>query len=102
MTLKHTQIDPTTANIPLIALLVSLNLIVIVCDLAEVDQVYHYSIFGLLGFSAAARFAHLGYMHPRAVSPPVRRIALKYFALGVALIVTGFGVSPIVVVRHSI
>lgn len=65
----------------------------IVCDLSEVNQVYHYTIFGLLGFVAAGRFLQLAYMHPKAVSPPVRRVAARYFFTGVALIFTGFAVS---------
>lgn len=65
----------------------------IVCDLSEVNQVYHYTIFGLLGFVAAGRLLQLAYMHPKAVSPPVGRVAARYFLTGVALIFTGFAVS---------
>lgn len=87
------QTDPTTSNLPLIALLVTLNLIVIACDLAEVNQVYHYTIFGLLGAGAAGRFLQLEYTHRNALSPAVRKKAVAYFFSGVALILAGFAVS---------
>lgn len=89
----QTQIDLDTTNYPLLALLLTLNLIVLACDLAEVNQVYHYTIFALLGFASASRFAYLGYNYPQAVSPQVRRQAIRYFLLGVLSIVTGFAVS---------
>lgn len=63
------------------------------CDLAEVNQVYHYTSFALLAFASAGRFAWLAYKYPRAVSPQVRRDALAYFGLGAATILTGFGVN---------
>ncbi|KAK9893935.1 alkaline phytoceramidase [Cystobasidium minutum MCA 4210] len=84
--------DPTTSNLPLIALLVTLNLIVIACDLAEVNQVYHYTIFGLLGAGAAGRFLQLEYTHRNALSPAVRKKAVAYFFSGVALILAGFAI----------
>lgn len=87
------QIDPNATNYPLLALLITLNLIVLVCDLSEVNQVYHYSIFAFLGFASASRFAYLGYTYPNAVSPQVRRQAIIYFFSGVATIFTGFAVG---------
>ena len=73
--------------------LIGINLVVLICDLLEVNQAVHYASFALLGIAAAGKFVWLVVAHPKAVSGETRRKVLDWFAFGTACILFAFAVS---------
>lgn len=92
------------ADYPLGIFLIGINLVILICDLLEVNQLFHYSSFALLGIAAAGKFVWLVVAHPNAVSGETRRKVLDWFALGTACILFAFAVSdnPTVIVRSGL
>ena len=80
-------------NWPLAAFLAVVNIAIIACDLAEVNQWFHYTAFAALGVAAALRFVWLVVQYPKALNPQVRQEVLRTFATGTALILGAFAVS---------
>ena len=81
------------ADYPLGIFLIGINLVILICDLLEVNQAFHYISFALLGIAAAGKFVWLVIAHPNAVSRHTRKKVLNWFALGTACILFAFTVS---------
>lgn len=90
----HRQPDAQSAiDWRLAAFLIVVNLVILACDLAEVNQWFHYTAFAALGIAAALRFAWLVVQHPRALDAKVRKQVLLTFAAGTLTIFVAFAVS---------
>lgn len=81
------------ADYPLGIFLVGINLAILICDLLEVNQAFHYTSFALLGIAAAGKFVWLVVAHPKAVSGETRRKVLNWFGFGTVCILFAFAVS---------
>lgn len=71
------------------------NAVIIACDLAEINQWFHYTAFALLGIAAALRFVWLVVSYPNALEPGVRQAVLWTFGAGTSIILFAFAVSPL-------
>ena len=79
---------------PLALFLLAVNIAIICCDLAEVNQWFHYTAFAALGIAAALRFLYLVVAYPKALDARVRKSVLQYFGMGTVSIAAAFTVSP--------